>query len=254
MKSKILAITLTSLLATSVFAGNEINNINTDSVGKMATEYFIKHPAQMLKILQKVQESLQQRQFNEVKEVLLQNINMIYSNMPVMGNPKASKSVIFFYDPQCVYCHKQYPILKELTEKNKNVRVVFVPLQIFGNVSGYANKMSLYFNSLGKFNSFNDALVKENLIEGKLTNNYVNQLAVRLGANLVEAKKYIESNLTQNEIGKINSLQSQLKINGTPYMFALSTNTKNINVNNIDVLRGFSQMPQLTSAISSVEK
>ena len=275
MNKKILSTLLTIFISTSIYANstiktntkpltqNEVGNISTsiqpltqDQIGQMATEYFMKHPEKMLRIIKNIQTSMQQAQTNEVKQTLIQNKDFLLksSYLPVMGSKDAKNTLIFFYDFQCVYCHKMYPHLVQLLKDDPNTKIIFVPLHVFGKASKYANEMGLYLNSIGKFTAFYDALEKGNLIEGKLTDKEVDQVVEKLGVNLKGAKQYINSKGIQQALSKIDRLQQALRIQGTPFMFILPSNESEITLNNIKIIGGYVGIDQLKAEISSSEK
>jgi protein-disulfide isomerase len=271
MNKKILSALLTIFISTSIYANptiktstkplmkNEVGKLPTstqsltqDQIGQIATEYFMKHPEKMLRIIQNVQISMQKAQVNKVKEVFIQNKDFLLksSYLPVMGHKDAKNTLVFFYDFQCVYCHKMYPHLMQLLKDDPNTKIVFVPLHVFGKASKYANEMGLYLNSIGKFKSFYDALEKGNLIEGKLTDKEVDQVVEKLGVNLKGAKQYMNSKGIQQVISKIDQLQQVLRIQGTPFMFVVPSNESDITLNSIKIIGGYVGVDQLKAEIS----
>ena len=267
---KLTAIVIVGLLSTTIFANSTITtskpltqstinkmqtsvqSLTEDQVGKMAEKYFMKHPERMLRIIQNIQTYMQQEQENKVKETFIQNKDFVLksSYLPVMGSKNAKNTLVFFYDFQCVYCHKMYPHLVQLLKEDPNTKIVFVPLHVFGRASKYANEMGLYLNSLGKFKAFYDALEKGNLIEGKLTDQEVDGVVEKLGVNLKGAKKYINSKGMQEVIFKIDQLQKELRIKGTPFMFVLPSNESDITLNNIKIISGYVELERLKKSLN----
>ena len=266
---KLATIMMAGLVSTSIYANPTITtskpstiskmptstqHLTEDQVGQMVEKYFMQHPEKMLRIIQNVQTSMQKAQMNKVKEVFIQNKDFVLksSYLPVMGHKDAKNTLVFFYDFQCVYCHKMYPHLMQLLKDDPNTKIVFVPLHVFGKASKYANEMGLYLNSIGKFKAFYDALEKGNLIEGKLTNQEVDQVVEKLGVNLKGAKQYMNSKGIQQVIAKIDQLQQSLRIQGTPFMFALPSNESEITLNNIKIIGGYVGVDQLKSTMNKV--
>ncbi|APS84691.1 hypothetical protein AVM71_16425 (plasmid) [Piscirickettsia salmonis] len=100
-----------------------------------------------------------------------------------------------------------------------------------------------------RFSEFNAALEKENLIEGRLSDRAVNAIALKLGVNLVEAKRFINSKEANDLINKITQLQAQLGIQATPMIFTLPIRQTKLTVNDIHVIQGYVPINQLKSLI-----
>ncbi|MDA7742187.1 DsbA family protein [Francisellaceae bacterium] len=243
----------TNLLATNI----EDNNISLTEtqVGEMATSYFKSHPAKMLEIMQSVKLALKEQKYNGVKKTLISHKAMLLNNifLPVIGNPKESKTLLFFYDFQCVYCHKEYPFIKQLVQQDKDVKVVFLPLHIFGKASEYATKMALYMSSKNKFQAFYDAVEEGDLIEGKLNNVAVDKIVTNLDINLKDAKEYVESQVADKRIEEIDALKDSLGIQGTPFMFAMPSEAGHLSLKNIEVIRGYVSIDVLKNSLNKVK-
>lgn len=242
---KLLLISLGLFVASQSIA-NVASNLDEAQVGELATAYFKAHPEKMLEIMQSMQQALKEQQYNGVKRILIKNRNFLLSQaLPSIGPSDASKALIFFYDYQCVYCHKQYPVLEQLLKKDKTLKVVFVPLHLFGQASLYASKMGLYFNRLGRFAEFNTALENANLIEGRLSEKGVDEIASQLHVNLSKAQAFIKSDTANQLIAKIDALKNQLGIQATPMMFTLPTQQENLAVNDVHVIQGYTRLDRL---------
>ncbi|KLV36844.1 DsbA family protein [Piscirickettsia salmonis] len=247
---RITVLTSIILFAVNIYAAPSTTDLNEAQVGKLATAYFKSHPEKMLEIMQSMQQALKEQQYNGVKRTLIKHRNFLLSKeLPEIGPTQASKTLIFFFDYQCVYCHKQYSELEQLLKKDSSFKIIFVPLHLFGQASLYASKMGLYFNHLHRFSEFNAALEKENLIEGRLSDRAVNAIALKLGVNLVEAKRFINSKEANDLINKITQLQAQLGIQATPMIFTLPIRQTKLTVNDIHVIQGYVPINQLKSLI-----
>ena len=153
--------TLTTILLISICSGAYVlpikaTNITSDQVGEIATTYIKRHPDKMLDIMKSMQASLQVQQYDEVKRTIIAKKSMLLDHgfLPTIGNPKASKTLVFFFDFQCIYCHKEYPLIKKLIVQDTDVKVVLLPLNLFGQASLYANKVALYAAIQHEFRSF----------------------------------------------------------------------------------------------------
>jgi protein-disulfide isomerase len=51
---------------------------------------------------------------------------------PVAGNPRGDVTVVEFYDLRCPYCRRMLPVMAELLQQDRNVRVVYKDIPILG--------------------------------------------------------------------------------------------------------------------------
>ena len=262
MIHRIITFIISSCLSFSLFATQEIQESSLQSqhpiqpltqkqIGAMATQYFMDHPHEMLKVLQNLHNSIQKNKEDKIKKVLIENKELLLqsSYLPILGNPNATKTLIYFYDFQCIYCKKKYPLLIQLLKTNKDLKIVFVPLHLFGKVSSYTNKMALYINSLGKFKQFYDSLEAN---KEKLTVIAVNNIAKNLGVNIGEAKKYINSVGLIKAIESIDKLKNSLDIHGTPYIFIIPSDESSLSNTTITIFKGYVEKNKIQQVLNSI--
>ena len=237
-------ITILSTIAIALSITNAIaatNNPTENQVGQLATAYFKSHPEKMLEIMQSVKQSLVDEQLSGVKQTLIEQLPWILKagKLPYIGNPKAKQTLLFFFDFQCVYCHKQYPILQQLIKKDHDLKIVFMPLHIFGDASAYANKAAFYMQSIGQIELFYNTLEKADLIEGRLNSKAVDGILQKLNVNLKDFRKFAKLSDTTSKLNKIDDIKNSLGIQGTPFMFVVPSDANKTSVKNINVVRGY---------------
>jgi len=245
---------LTTALLASICMGTAMASptLTENQVGEMATSYFKAHPEQMMDILKHMQSSLQQKSLNQAKQSVVDSKAVILGDdsfLPSIGNPHASKTLLFVFDFQCVYCHKEAPIISKLLEENKDLKVVMMPLHFFGKASLYANKVALYANSVGKFKAFYQAMEKAGLIEGKLNNTAVDLIMKNVGINQADFKAALKKGDIDDQIKQIDTLAQQLQIQGTPFMVVMPSDESNVSTGDITLLPGYVSFNALKSAV-----
>lgn len=253
LKYLFLSIMAFTAVSQTTYAASDHNTLTESQVGELATAYFKSHPDKMLEIMQSVKQSLVDEQLSGVKHTLIEQLPWILKadNLPYMGNPKAKHTLLFFFDFQCVYCHKQYPILQQLIQKDHDLKIVFMPLHIFGDASLYANKAAFFMQSLGKYELFYNTLEQADLIEGKLNNKAIDEILVKLGIKLSDFKHFADTSSTTDKLNKIDDIKSTLGIQGTPFMFVVPSDINKINEKNIDVVRGYVSQQELAQLIQT---
>ncbi len=189
-------------------------------------DYLLANPQilnQMVRELQaQQQQQAQQKAVGAIKQNATQLVNDPVS--PVVGDKNGAVTFIEFFDYQCMYCAKMYPIVKQVLAANPNVRVVFKEFPIFGAASQYAAAAALAANQQGKYIQMHNALFDSGYIEGKMTDAKVDAIAKKVGLNMVQLKKDMASSAIQNELKANMVLAQQMGIQGTPAFIIVPTN------------------------------
>ncbi len=79
--------------------------------------------------------------------------------LSVLGNPKASVTVVEFYDYNCGYCRRMASQIQDLLKADKDVRWVFVDFPILSPASAVAARAAMAAEEQGKFEAFHFALM-----------------------------------------------------------------------------------------------
>jgi protein-disulfide isomerase len=80
----------------------------------------------------------------------------------VLGNAKGDVTIAEYFDFQCPYCKRDFPMVRKVVKQDGNVRLVMKDWPIFGATSRYASQLSLASKALGL-----DAAVLETLMATK---------------------------------------------------------------------------------------
>ena len=90
---------------------------------------------------------VQQREEAEqqVRKMYEENADALYHNAAdgFIGNPDGSVVLVEFFDFSCGYCHRVYPVLKNVVAKNPELKIVTKPLAFLSPMSAYAAKAAL---------------------------------------------------------------------------------------------------------------
>lgn len=113
-------------------------------------------------------------------------------------------TIVMFTDYQCGYCKKMYGSLQSLMAEDKKVRLVYRDWPIFGGGSEQAARAAIASQFQGKYEAFNDALMKTT---GKIGKAQIRKAAEtagvdwdRLQKDLVENASEISALLHRNEM------------------------------------------------------
>ncbi|WP_176084302.1 DsbA family protein [Martelella sp. HB161492] len=78
---------------------------------------------------------------------------------PVIGNPDGDVTVVVYFDYQCSYCKRDYPMLRKAVADDGNTRLVMKDWPIFGPVSAYAAQCVLGAAQIGQYETGLNALM-----------------------------------------------------------------------------------------------
>jgi protein-disulfide isomerase len=172
------------------------------------------------------------------------------ANDPVAGNPQANVTVVEFFDYQCSYCIDMAPVIDTIIKTNPNVRVVFKEFPIRrGSVSEVAARAALAANKQGKYLAFHHALLAA---DQPLTRDAVLTIAKKVGLNVNQLKKDMQSASVTNQINKNHQLAERLNVSGTPAFFI--GNTQAQNMDQLKFVLGEMSQSDLQQAIDNANK
>ena len=134
---------------------------------------------------------------------------------PVLGNPEGDVTVVEFFDFQCIYCKRDYPMIRDVVAKDGNVKLVMKDWPIFGPVSVYAAQAVQGAAALGDYETALDALMRANT---RLSHEKVEEILTDAGLDFDAIAASVSKN--QDAIGALldrNYHQAEaFQFNGTP--------------------------------------
>ena len=159
-------------------------------------------------------------------------------NSWVFGNPDGDVTLVEFADYRCGYCKKAHPVLKELQQRDPNIRMVLKEFPILGPNSTAAARMATAAQDLdpANFEALNDALMR---FEGQLTESISYQIASREGYDIAALKERAASAEIEARIGDNYALARTLGLQGTP-SFILGN----------QIIRGFLPLDRMQAAVA----
>jgi protein-disulfide isomerase len=160
------------------------------------------------------------------------------SNAWVAGNPDGDVTLVEFADYRCGYCKKAHPELKELVQRDPNIRLVVREFPILGPDSVAAARLAMAALDLdrSKFGDLNDALMG---FEGQLNEATAYQIARQSGYDIVALKERAASAEIEARLGDTYQLARALGLQGTP-SFVLGS----------QIIRGYLPVERMLSAVA----
>lgn len=225
---------------------------NKTQTEQIIHDYLLAHPEILIDMSQKLQQQQQQKMQDAAVTAITQNFDTIFNNANsvVVGNPKGTVTLVEFFDYQCVHCARMFPLVQALIKANPNLRVVLKEFPIFGPASQYAAQATLAAAAQGKAEQLHDALFESGYIEGKMTNAEVLAMAKKVGLNIPELEKAMNSDAVKNEIKNNFTLAQTLSLQGTPAFIIAPTDKAAATADKITFIPGASDQATLQAGIS----
>lgn len=207
-----LALGLTASGARAADAGLDKAGVET-----IVREYLLAHP----EILTEMQASLENRQKEEQRVAAAEAIKAAQAEIfgspldGIVGNPRARKSVVEFYDYNCGYCRHALADMQALTAADPDLRFVLKEFPILGPDSQKAHVVSMAFRSLmpEKYGEFHQKLLAGPGRAGEAT---AIKLALSLGADEAKLHAAMQDPAISKAFDQTYDLANKLAITGTP--------------------------------------
>ncbi len=199
---------------------------SSTSLDQHIHDYIMSNPEVILQAVQKYQQEQQLKARKAKFDAALEQVDALRTPMynTVAGNPNGSITMVEFFDYQCIMCYRVYKDIDKLIDNNKDLRVVFRLLPIFGKASVYAAKVDIAAALQHKYVKFHDILFKAKRVEGKLKDADVRKAAKQAGVRLSSTvMKEVEGKKGQAFLKENTDLAKKLRINGTPAFYIMPT-------------------------------
>lgn len=173
-----------------------------DSVQKFAEK-------QQIESQKKHQENLDKNVKNNLDKILDEKNTGIH-------NPKGKKTIVEFYDYNCSYCKMASAAIAKVVNDDKDVKVIFRELPIFGGVSELAAKYSIAIaiSEPNKFFTFHEALMEGDAHSEEGIKEALKKAKINLDKILKVMKS--KSDEIEERIENNKRLANEIGIQGTP--------------------------------------
>jgi len=133
----------------------------------------------------------------------------------VTGPAAAKKTVVEFFDYNCVHCRRTFPVVQKFYEAHKgDTRFAFIELPIFGQASDNAARSALAARRQpGKYVAFHFALMGET---GEIGPNETVDAARKAGLDLDRLMADLKDPEITRQMAEAHALAERVKLTGTP--------------------------------------
>ncbi|HEV2613629.1 MAG TPA: DsbA family protein [Gammaproteobacteria bacterium] len=198
-------------------ASADFSPAQTQAIQTIVHDYLVKNPQVLVEVAQALQKQEQGKWQKTAQKEVPQIASKLFddSTAPVMGNPNGDVTMVEFFDYQCPHCKEMSAFVDNLLQKDKNLRVVFKVLPIFGADSKFDSKIALaaYGQSPEKFMAFHDAMMK---LEVPLTPAVALKVAGEVGLDVKKLQADMKNPAFGTEIQENYDLAKKLNLTGTP--------------------------------------
>lgn len=185
-------------------------------IEQVVKDYLLKHPEVLVEVQGALEQKMAKEEAERTKQLVAENAKEIYRHpdAPVAGNPNGDITVVEFFDYNCGYCKRGFHNIRELIEKDDNVRVVFKELPILSKDSEEAAKIALAARAQGKYWELHQALIES---KGRVTEASALETAGKLGLDVAKLKAVKDSDAVKAELARVEALARKMNITGTPH-------------------------------------
>lgn len=176
--------------------------------------FILDNPEVLMESVNRFRSEEQKKQEEGSVNVLKENMGFLAAGKhPEIGNPKGDVTVVEFFDYNCGYCKHALKAVQELTEKDKNVRVVFMEFPILSPASTVASKWAVAANMQGKYWAFHQATLESNAPKDEAN---LSKIAQSIGMDVEKAKKDVAGKEVESYMASVRDFGDKLKVTGTP--------------------------------------
>lgn len=194
--------------------------MSDEEFGERVKEYLFNNPEVILEAVARADDIKAKLEANKNRAMIADFSDEIFhdSNAPEIGNKAGDITIVEFFDYNCGACRMMYRAFEVVMLQDKNIRVVFKELPIFGEESERIHSLSLALNKVlpGKYAEFHTRMMKYN---GKVTEGITKNIIRQSGVSDDEYQKIVEvanSQDIRNMLLANKKLGSKMQLKGTP--------------------------------------
>lgn len=204
-------------ISAAVFASGTTTATDKQAIETIIRDYIQEHPQEIVDSVKKWQMGESDRQMEAAKGKVQEKHAQLYEDKSDAygGNPDADLVIVEFFDYNCPACKMMFQGLDKLVKTDKNVKVIFKEMPIFGDQSNQNSGIGLAVAKLApeKYFAFHEGMMSH---EGRIAPADAIKIAVGLGLKEEDIRKEAESEAVKDKINANHDLANELNIRGTP--------------------------------------
>jgi protein-disulfide isomerase len=184
-------------------------------IKKLIRQYIKQNPEIVIEAIEDIQRREKNQTATEQSRQLKLNKYLIEKDTadPILGNLDGQIIITEFFDYQCGYCKRMLNILLDISQSNKNVKIILKEYPILGPISTLAAQAALAAKRQDKYSEFHTALMR---LRGRLSESAVFQMAKEVGINTEKLQLDMMQPEILKHLERTRELGKKLMIRGTP--------------------------------------
>ena len=190
-----------------IISPSHSHEINKDNIDTIIKKFLKKNPELLKSTLDNYKVSLE----NQKKQHAINLLKDV--NNPGIFSKQADITIYEFFDYNCGYCKSVVRTIMDVLSEDKKINFVFVEFPILSEQSYFAAKAALASKNQNLYNKFHLSLMK---INGRVNEEKVFSTAKKIGLDIDQLKKDINSPEIEQQLVKNREIAKLLGLNGTP--------------------------------------
>ena len=190
-----------------IISPSHSHEINKDNIDTIIKKFLKKNPELLKSTLDNYKVSLE----NQKKQHAINLLKDV--NNPGVFSKQADITIYEFFDYNCGYCKSVVKTIMDVLSEDKKINFVFVEFPILSEQSYFAAKAALASKNQNLYNKFHISLMK---INGRVNEEKVLSTAKKIGLDIDQLKKDINSPEIEQQLVKNREIAKLLGLNGTP--------------------------------------
>ena len=185
------------------------------AVDQAIHDYLMNHPEVVLDALKAGQQKSEQEAAARTRRLIGDMHKQLVENPDdlVAGNPKATATIVEFFDYRCPYCKEIEPTLDALLHDDPKLRIVYKEFPVLGEPSVFAAHVALAARRQGKYAEFHRAMMAA---KGTIDDAVVLKVAASVGLDVDKIKSDMSAADIKRIIEANYDAAAALNIEGTP--------------------------------------
>lgn len=250
---RLATLSILALLALPTYAADQFTPSQKTQVETIIHDYLLKNPQLIMESVEKLRAQEDKKTQQQVQQTISKYAKELFhaSTSPVLGNANGDISVIVFSDYQCPYCKRISPMVDAAIKDNKNLRVVFKELPVFGENSEFAARAALAAQQQGKYLNLHEGLMQS---KGQLSNAKTIDIAKNTGLDMTKLKTDMSSDAVADELKRNLMLANALQLSGTPAFIVAKTPTSSTTKGQVFLIPGAIDQKTLQKVLDQLSK
>ncbi len=214
----LLSLSLATVILTVTPPASAQEKISEKQIEDVVRKLIDREPSIVIGAIQKFQHEQQRAQIAPI----VQSYDYLLAgdeNAAFMGNPNGDITVVEFFDYRCGFCRRHYPEIKNMVEKDGNIKWVFKQYPVLDRggekpLSRIAARAALAAHAQGKFAEYHDYMMTSS---GKVTEQKIYDTLKAIGVDVAIAKVFMLDKTTERSVETGLLLGQQMQISGTPF-------------------------------------